>query len=1034
MAVIMNKLTGEDKRSQERIRHINKVNRKAKQLFEAAFSSPRSIITQEHFLERWQQFEQTLLHTFGEQKDLRRGFKQGEHTLRTYRQAYGWSFSPPSMLITNAPVKQLRDKVWLQNAWKTYDSYSIWRTNYLTNDTTCPELRFQALILSLIFESGQGSVDIIQAFINALLKEKQLPLQHFGTYTYTVLTLNSNRLNTNVWLDGERATQYNCYLSIQTLAQLNLWRKTPKCHWLRPKPIDYFQKITHNFNAKSIPQTLKKFASSAMKWFEIHCNSNLSEALLEYRIDRTQSYSLSAQNLQQIFEPFCKPIANCSFYHFNTGISVPHATREEHVSSSQIMVADKEYYDLIKQLFKQQPNGTKLSKTKTIESLKNILKIYHLKPWQKCLIKWLVMKSNTCNLASLNKYINSLLKDWIFINQEHDLSNVMSNDELEEIYQLQIDRHNTERSKVYFTARLRDLHGFAYHFLGLPTLSDSFFDINTDKKHTNAGVVSEPIFKALLSNIEQLADINESEKLAIQTLCILSYRCGLRIGEACKIQMGNISQCSTVWIQIRTNKFGNNKTASSLRMIPLLPLLRENEKTIVQNYLSHKRTLSKSSTSPFLTMSSDLNKPLDKTAVSIYVGQFLKAASGLNHLVFYHLRHSCLSRLQLMLELDNPQKVFPHFYPYDAQQNNRIKKLLFKNSTTKGYWEIAALAGHEDPDMTFRHYFHFSDMLAAPPLSEYHQELSVKEAMLAGLSSRRNHQSIASDSGSFLTFHAYDKLKHKLNICNIKSKFTDELSYPETSIEQQTTEKKLLSIEMCYQILEAITEGISIDTLAHKYHVTQEHIDKWLANAQYLARLSVYSSNPAYRRNRRHISKIRTGKLFPGRLKTASEREYINKFSAVLRTHYKDNQNMINKQIIYCLKHTSINRSGVTFYRPDDLQDFINTFTFAIPKSHWRAVKLYMKSSTIKEKWNDVLKGIKVLTEVKGSSNGRSGHGSVRLELISPDEQNIIEGNHMRKYSSHLLVFMMYFTFVMIGNEHSRIPNTKQQRIGKKYN
>lgn len=95
------------------------------------------------------------------------------------------------------------------------------------------------------------------------------------------------------------------------------------------------------------------------------------------------------------------------------------------------------------------------------------------------------------------------------------------------------------------------------------------------------------------------------------------------------------------------------------------------------------------------------------------------------------------------------------------------------------------------------------------------------------------------------------------------------------------------------------------------------------------------------------------------------------------------------------------------------MEKFINMFQFAIPKSHWRAVKLYINTSIIKDEWEIALKGL-TTTEEKRKKTGRSGKASIRLELISPSENKYTGNNKIGKDSSHMFIYLMYISFVIL--------------------
>ncbi|MDF5106798.1 tyrosine-type recombinase/integrase [Vibrio parahaemolyticus] len=1004
--------TGESRREKSRLEHIEKVKQKADNLFDEAFPSPESIASEEEFIKGWERFEQSLLNVFGPQKDFRQGFKHGEHRVNANKKKHGWPYSPPSTIITNRPPTQTRDKKWLAYSWAIYDQYATWRDTHLNVDLQDASLRYQSLMLSLIFESGQMSIDVVNAFHHAIISQQPLSLQRVSCYTYLTLLLDNENLNTNAEIDGERVTQYHCYLSLHTLAQLNLWQKTDLSEWSAPETPQQIDTILTCYFSQTdnLRLNLTTICRAAASWYERHHNVSISQALIEFRMGRTRSYSLPLSNLKQVLSPHLNMPRSASFYDFNDPISLPKGRETSTKITNAPRIKDSEFYELVSIPFKT-TQGQKISAQKLAEDLSVLVDSYSMSDWQACFVNWLRFKLETCTSSTVNSYRTTLIKDWVFMNTEFTIDNTLNEGALEEIYEEQINRHKSPKSRKNFAARLKDFHRYTFSFLNLPRLSDDFFHCDSTQKHTRAGFIDEHVFGVLIKHIQTLDDINVLDRLALQCICIMSYRCGLRIAELYKLQMGNISHCDQIWVEVRPNQFANNKTASSLRRVPVLPLLLEQEKEIFNQYLRQKRTLSKSQSSPLFTLGEDPNAPFNLKAVSNYVGSFLKIASGQEHWVFHHLRHSCLSRLQLMLELENAYEILPYAYPYDQKQSADIQQLLFKGTSLKGYWEIAAFAGHEDPEMTFSHYFHFSDLLASPHKADYLRSLSLHEATQCGLLSHDRYWKMRKrNNEQVLLAHAAAPLYKKLNVQLVSaSPDQNEQRYP--SLLDHKAES--FSIELCYQVLDAIASGQSVDRLALEYRISSSIVEQWVDNAEYLKSLS---ANPTGNNvgQSRLFSTIRQHSLVPGRLKTNKEKEYVRKFNAKLRNHYKHHQQQFTEQMQYFLTHCTASQSGVTFNQPELLSSFIDAFSFAIPKAHWRVVTLYMRSSRLQKEWKAAYAGIKTIVGEAGTTTGRTGHGSVRLELISPDEETMTANNELSKYSSHLLVYILFFTFVMV--------------------
>ncbi|MGY5612461.1 hypothetical protein [Vibrio brasiliensis] len=1016
---------GEEKRHKKRLEHRESVKNKSRQLLEKVFPNPTHIPSESAFIRCWDKYNDSLLNTFGQQRDFRLAFNHGVSLIKKNQKDHGWKFSPPSHLVTNKVPTQLRNPEWLKGAWALYDAYEVWLTEKANKDMRDIHFRYQSLMLSLLMDSGQCNIDVVRSFNQQLQQETKLRLKRFANRTFVTLKLDNENLNSNDYRENKPVTTLQCYLSVKTLGQLRLWQKLSKTDWHYPQDNNQLLKILLiGFpEPKHLPTTLKQFCSCAVFWYERNTNPHLSQALLEVRVGRTRSYSLPTSNLARLISPVIHPVHTTSFSDFSSDVKVKHS-RELKIKKKPVSLTQNRFTSELKVACKPTENGGKVSEDTVRERLEILIDQFQLEPWQLVFIQWLIYKTHGCVAKTVNKYMLNQVKYWYLMNTECNLSESTDSADIESIYQEQIDKHLTPKSQSYFAKRLKELHGFAAPALGLPSLSDSFFHIDAGKKHTRAGLIDEPLFKALLQHIEKLTDLNDVDKLALQSLCILAYRCGLRLNELYKLQLKNLESSKTGWLEIRPNRFGDNKTASGLRKVPVFPMLLEHESDIVADHVRFKRGQKLPKTSPLFTMGEDTHRPFNPFSVSNYVGRVLRALSGENHLVFYHLRHSCFSRLQLMLESDNPKALLPGFYPYSERQTTALRQKLFKKTYSNGYWEIAAFGGHESPQVTFMHYFHLSDLLATSTI-EQDRLVSLKDAQEHGLCSRRYYQSLKKGKENITYGDFFELLADRLNIENLETR--PEQSTSEDIILQRSDKEKL-SISICYQVLEAISRGERIDQLAYQYRLKQETIDKWLRNALYLKSLTASSSGSNMKYDisgnklesaplPRQFSARRAHALVPGKLKTIREIEYAEKFVQQLREQYKTSPEAIRDMMQYCLKHTIVSKSGINFHSPSMLRQFVETFRFAIPKSHWRAVTLYLNSSSLKDEWQTELKGMTKIEGKRGKKAGRRGTGSVRLELISPSEEKYTEGNRITKYSSHLVVYLMFMSFVLLQNQ-----------------
>lgn len=73
----------------------------------------------------------------------------------------------------------------------------------------------------------------------------------------------------------------------------------------------------------------------------------------------------------------------------------------------------------------------------------------------------------------------------------------------------------TIKSQKYFTARLKDLHGFAVEHYNFAQISEQYPHSDPTQTHTRAGFIDEALFLALLNTIEASNDFDDADKLCL---------------------------------------------------------------------------------------------------------------------------------------------------------------------------------------------------------------------------------------------------------------------------------------------------------------------------------------------------------------------------------------------------------------------------------------------------------------------------------------------------------------------------------------
>ena len=999
----MSKNIGAEHRHQDRLHQIAKIKKLAKKMFGKAFPSPKQIPSDENFVKAWQNIDTELHNTFGAMRDYKLAFNHLVHLINAQKEENGWQVGAPSYLITQKATKQLRNKAWLQQAWAFQHAYNLWFDALNHTRITTPAQCYQALMLSFMCHSGHSHRHLVEAFSAQL--NQPITLYQGTQQSFIPLSINEKTYNTNDYgLDGSAITQYHCYLSPLTLGLIYLWGKLDRTAWHHPtNQQQIYLAITAQLSgvSEAFPNTLTKLAACAIFVAEQLPNANISQALTEYAIGHTKSYSLPLTNLARITSTKVNPCSMNSFYDFSSLLTIEPSTYKE----ESALVRDDLFVEIAKAVKRDNPK-TKLSRHTLLARLNRLTST--ARPLnQRILLEWLIEKAHSCKPSTIATYHSSLTRRWLFATDPCNLI-ALDAEEFESLYLALIDEVKTAKAKAYLAARLTQLHGFGVNRYGLMPLLNSIEPDEDNRKHTRAGFIDEALFAALLTQVDRLQDINNEEKITLQTLLIIGYRCGLRLGELIKLQLDDIEQSGKGWVRVTSNAFGDIKTAAARRKVPLFSMLLKSELAIVNQHLMLKRAKAGNKNQLVFTLGQDSHRPIDQFLISNFTKHVLRELSGLSHLVFHHLRHSCLSRLQIMIEIEHAQQILPNAVPYSCQQEIKIKHHIFGKSLRNKYYALAAFAGHSSPETCFNSYFHFSDWILGQQLNEVRLPISKQVAMSLNVASRGHYQALTAEHKVVWPKHFTTYLNNKLKPTTLINRNT-----PENQVDDDTVtpaNEKKYSIELCYTVLERLDQGSDIQDIAFTFRLNNNIIERWITNAKYIKEL--HTQNPD--RRSRHFSPERQHKLVPGKLRSSDEQQIVSKWVVSFRQHYKAHREEINWAITYALNHTNISQSGVHFNQPSELKRFIAAVDFTIPKSYWRIITNSIDHSALKADWQDAYQGIRAKRGKKSSPDGRAGRGTARLELRHPNEKQIKTQRKIKKFSSHALMYLFHMMGIMM--------------------
>jgi len=991
-------IIGVESRERKRLLEINRVKDRANQTFEKYFPNPARPPSENQFISKWNEYIDEIGITFGAFRDYRMAFNQGIKTIQHYQKEFNWLVQSPSFLITDKPKPQLRTISWLQNAWALNDYLEDWQHNDLfKHDPTSVQEAYRHTMLSFIVHSGHCIAEVIKAF-SQLLISGSYEIMTWSNIPFIPITIDSSKFNTNISIKHQQATQFVCYLYPITQGLLKLWKKWSKEQWQAP---DSWSGIIDLLFNKTLDMSYSRFCSAAGYTCEQQKNVKISQALLEYQIGRTKSYSIPLSNLTRLNQGQ-GAVRNIE------DIPPPEQVSQAPSKSNYTAKGNNHHFDVFSELkacLYQEKSTQKLTSSVVRISLSKLIKRLRGSGQQNelVLIHWYYAKLERCTVSTLKTYHSHLSRKWLYLASQYAL-NTLGADELESVYLQAIESQTSKKSQKYFAARLKDLHKFGVEHYGFSAISSQYLHVDPTNSHTKSGFIDETLFVALLNLISTIDKLNDDEIQCVKSLCILSYRCGLRLSELKKLRIKDVEPSQIGWLSIRDNYLGNNKTSSSLRKVPLFPMLLPEEKVIIERYYQLKlEQVHHKMGSPLFSLSVGGKLPIDTFSISILIGSLLKSLSQLDYLVFHHLRHSCLSRLQLFLELNDDIPDIPQLNPYDKIQREKIHYLLFGHSTKNGYDAIAAFAGHESASMTFEHYFHFSDWIVAQKLHKANYQLTKGQAKRVGLNTKRALRCI---EDSVDTNSSNDFLHKKLNIQTL----TNPIENGNTPCSLLNLPlKETISILNCHAALSLFEEGYHLNEICHRFRIQEATLEHWIKNAQAIKAISTTVAGQNYSR---HFTKARVDCLLPAKPNTESEVKLLNQYMKALKLEYRSNKEAIHHFILYALYHTSTSRSGIYFSNPDELKRFIKASHIIIPKTHWRAVTHYLDASIYKDEWKVALNGVQRTVERAQTKRSKKSIGSVRLELKQPNKLNNRDGRVKRSSSS--LMYIVHMMGIML--------------------
>lgn len=591
-----NSLSGIDKRKEEREKKLVRAKNKALKIalshirVDEIANKPNP---QVEFTKKWNKFDQSLKSTknFHNHMFYGKSYNYALQEIQKKLEGHDLDISFPKYIVFEQRPKLFRNSNWFQEAKKVRAFYQVWMSSFENNK----KINLYDIFLSLVFHNAVLQAPLLEFIIEKLVAG-DLTIQSIYSLPFVRANFNKGGYSTNLRsnkIRDEKYTSQNVFLSPVSATLLRSYRLDDISlinNFLKPDgSIDikvFYQKlIDHQKLYQILPNNLEDFLRASVYVCENHKNFNLPEYHLYLLLGDKKTYSLPVDNWQCILYERPKPSDIDILEEFDT--HQQHKTNSLHNEHKQLALQ-------ISRLFK--PENDKKDKKilgsvfdKRLKANLVLLKQEKAPINEIALLTWFVHKRISNQPSSIQTYSNNITNRWLALTYGQNIDDFDEAD-FESLYAEIIGLSRTTSAKNETAKLLDDFHEHLVNVYGAEPVEP--LSAGT-VAHVKAGYISETMFQAILYACKNL-NINKEKKDAIYTALILGQRFGMRIGEIAKLKLTEIS--GTVEdLEVRNNIYGDNKTSSALRSLPI-DLLLSPEELRVLTALYHRRVEEKGQT------------------------------------------------------------------------------------------------------------------------------------------------------------------------------------------------------------------------------------------------------------------------------------------------------------------------------------------------------------------------------------------------------------------------------------------------------
>jgi len=854
-----------------------------------------------------------------------------------------WHIPTPPPYLTVRRAHPFRSEHWHQATITMADALQRWRPT-LSEPIQDPDQLFARVLVCGILYGGLNRPALWLALGHALLAIQ--PLSGNRELAWITLALEPGDLPSNSYChdehDGDAEHNGEITSSLRAITQVNYmpdpislgvlrqFLKHRSATWRPPaKQGECLELLQQALGGKINQQVLCR---GAIGLTEHQPGIELPQVLLEYAVGRTPSASLPLAYWHRLLQPRLFPANQNTYQAFiSPGSQMCRPTASGNRPSRKPYLLDE-----LRAIFRQDPAAPR-GLSAVVADLERLQQTSAFTLSEQVLVSWLQSLIQIRRLAPSTalRYLDSVGREWLSMTAQLPLASYDGTD-FAELYHSILNRPRSQYQRDYMAGRLQDMHAFAAQAFDIASLHEPLATGEKSTPHISAAVIDEPLFAGLLAQVDCFTDADFALRMMLKCFLVMAYRTGLRPGELAKLRLMDVEPSPVGWLFVRNNRHGHNKTDAALRKVPLYPMLTSTESDLVKRYIGERRMRADSKNELLFHAAGNRHERLNIQQISLMVKSVLYQLSGGHYYRLYHLRHSCLSRMQLLLHHDLvslPDVVQRALLPYPTAQREDIVRVVAGQGRLRDrYMALAVMAGHSSPEITLNSYLHFTDLLLGCHLACNQTPLSRQESQcLLGIATHKHCklENQQEQPAPLTPAKLMPYLLTKLSCYQTKPPHRRRQGSQAKTLGDADRASHYVQSEAALKHLE---KGKDRREVARQFGLSEEQVTTWHTSALELGNLMTQKARS------RLIPRNRQRQLLPAELGTTAEKHALVVALKVCQTlrHKPKQMAEFRWAIRYCLTNSNSSHSGITFTDPKTFRRFMAFVSKLFPWSQWQ--------------------------------------------------------------------------------------------------